>query len=110
VIGPLRTAANKVSALKPLLIPVMANQNRPARGACTAAGCSFPAILVVFSAPCQSASGALALRPEFLRSSCPGLTRASIHLQEILRSGMDCRVKPGNDEKQLSRGINHGDP
>jgi hypothetical protein len=25
--------------------------------------------------------------------SCAGLTRASIHLQEM----MDCRVKPGND-------------
>jgi hypothetical protein len=29
----LRTAANSVSALRPLLIPVIANQNRPARGA-----------------------------------------------------------------------------
>ena len=26
---------NSLSALSPLLIPVIANQNRPARGACT---------------------------------------------------------------------------
>jgi hypothetical protein len=29
-----------------------------------------------------------------LRSSCAGLTRASIHLQKK----MDCRVKPGHDK------------
>jgi hypothetical protein len=33
----------------------------------------FPAILALFSAPCQSASGALALRPDFTFSVMPGL-------------------------------------
>jgi hypothetical protein len=32
-------------------------------------------------------------------TSCPGLTRASIHLQKSVAKMMDCRVKPGNDER-----------
>jgi hypothetical protein len=32
-------------------------------------------------------------------SSCPDLIRASINLRKSLPKGMDCRVKPGNDEK-----------
>jgi hypothetical protein len=35
---------------------------------------------------------------EVTRSSCAGLTRASIHLREnFFSQKMDCRVKPGND-------------
>jgi hypothetical protein len=33
-----------------------------------------------------------------LTASCAGLTRASIILRKSLSRGMDCRVKPGNDE------------
>src|SRR4051794_6960319 len=35
-------------------------------------------------------------------ASCAGLTRASITLRKSLSKGMDCRVKPGNDESQGS--------
>jgi hypothetical protein len=35
-------------------------------------------------------------------SSCPGLTRASIHLRKSLAKKMDCRVKPGNDGAVLN--------
>jgi hypothetical protein len=39
--------------------------------------------------------------------SCPGLTRASIILRKSLSKGLDCRVKPGNDESQLvAAGLN----
>jgi hypothetical protein len=34
-----------------------------------------------------------------MRSSCAGLTRASIHLRKSLSKKMDCRVKAGNDEE-----------
>jgi hypothetical protein len=35
-------------------------------------------------------------------SSCPGLTRASIDFEKASWKGMDCRVKPGNDEVKLN--------
>jgi hypothetical protein len=35
-------------------------------------------------------------------TSCAGLTRASIFFEEVLRRKMDCRVKPGNDDGEIS--------
>jgi hypothetical protein len=37
-----------------------------------------------------------------IRSSCPGLTRASIKLGKNFSKRMDCRVKPGNDDLSQS--------
>jgi hypothetical protein len=54
---------------------------------------------------CQSRNAALALRAEFLRSSCPGSTRASIAFKKL-----DCRVKPGNDNSDILEVTIHGDP
>src|SRR5580765_5305453 len=34
---------------------------------------------------------------KYKKSSCPGLTRASIPLRKMFFEVMDCRVKPGND-------------
>jgi hypothetical protein len=38
--------------------------------------------------------------PRRLHSSCPGLTRASIEKKHFTE-GMDCRVKPGNDDRWI---------
>jgi hypothetical protein len=36
----------------------------------------------------------------------PGLIRASINLRKkLIRSGMDCRVKPGNDETSWAKPV-----
>jgi hypothetical protein len=60
--------------------------------------------------PCQSASGVLALGPEFPSPVMPGLDPGIHPSSEDLRSGMDCRVKPGNDENSYFEVDNHGDP
>ena len=75
----------------------------------------FPAILALFSAPCQSASGALALRPDFTFSVMPGLV-PGIHVLLSMQQDVDGRgtwaktrfaLLPGHDELEEN---DHGDP
>jgi hypothetical protein len=79
-------------------------------------GLLLPAILALFSAPCQSASGALALRPEFTFSVMPGLVPGIHVLLSTENKDVDGRdiwaktrfaLLPGPDELEV---INHGDP
>jgi hypothetical protein len=52
------------------------------------------------------------LRDEAQRSSCAGLTRASIHLSQeaFVAKGMDFRVKPGNDAVIVDRPLHDDVP
>jgi hypothetical protein len=69
--------------------------------------------------PCHSDRVFCALPIRFRRFSnppgipslvMPGLDPGIRPSSGDLRSGMDCRVKPGNDDTQLFRGTAHGDP
>src|SRR3954452_22628081 len=95
-----------------MMADVMRSVLLPSQGA---AGCSFRANLALFSAPCQSASGALALRPDFTFSVMPGLV-PGIHVLLSMQQDVDGRdtwakthfaLLPGHDELEEN---DHGDP
>ena len=89
---------------RPPLLPQGARARARVRGLAQIVACDSHPLLVprvreYLPAPTRRAAGGLSM---IRFTSCAGLTRASIFFEEVLRRKMDCRVKPGNDDGEIS--------